>query len=96
MHWLVLQYCPERAQSVCCALPHAPCPLHTFALFRTVTLAHEAVEHAVSAPLYVHESDVPSQEPEQVASVAVHGVCPERGGPDATRVQAPLALQTWH
>jgi len=51
VHLLVLQYCPESEQSVCCALPHAPCPLHTFALFTTVTLAHEAVEHAVSDAL---------------------------------------------
>ena len=51
VHLLVLQYWLESEQSVCCALPHAPCWLHTFALFRTVTLAHEADEQVVSEPL---------------------------------------------
>ena len=60
-HLLVLQYWPKATQLVCWAVVHAPCPLHTRALFRVDTSAHVAVVHSVSAPLYTQASEVPSR-----------------------------------
>lgn len=77
------------------AAVQAPAPSQTLALFKVVTLAQLAATQVVSAPLYTHESDVPSHVPAHVGLVAVHGVCPARGGPE-TRVQAPTELHTWH
>jgi hypothetical protein len=71
-------------------------PLQTEAETAVVVFKQEAAVHRVSEALYTHESEVPSQVPPQVASVAVQGVWPERGGPEATRTQAPLLSQTWH
>jgi hypothetical protein len=74
----------------------APLPSQTEDESAVVAFEQVAAVHTVSAPLYTHESDVPSQVPPQVTSVAVQGVWPERGAPDATRTQAPLLSHTWH
>jgi hypothetical protein len=95
-HWLVLHHLLELPQLVCAAAAHAPAPLHTLLLFRVVTSAQVASVHTVSAPSYTHESDVPSQVPAQVGSVAVHGVWPGRGEPEVSRAQEPAALHAWH